>query len=285
MQLSEIDAFLAVVKTGSLSAAAEQLYVTQPTLSHRIQSLEKELGYRLFSRSKGQRHVEMTPKGREFIMTAEKWSSLWVESKNIGKMSPKPVFRIAATQTLSNYVMPDVYSEFTSRKLPIALELYSLHYQECYSAIADHDVDAIFVSRTMPSNRVSSIPILSEKMVLLCSTFSPYVGPVRPQDLPVSKGIYMLWNHEYAMWHEAFFGLRQYSVYADNMRLVEKILETSDMWAIVPISAARNVVKSERLRYLDLLDSPPDRTIFLLTTEPQHEYTPLLVEDLQRVMS
>lgn len=285
MQLSEIEAFLAVVKSGSLSGAAEQLYITQPALSHRIQSLEKELGYQLFARSKGQRRVEMTANGREFILIAEKWSSLWAESKKIATYSPKPAFRVAATQTLSNYVMPEVYARFLGRKLPVSLELFSLHYRECYTSIEDRSVDAVFVSRTVPSNRVSSIPVLSEKMVLLCSEDSPYTGPVHPQDLPTDKCVYMLWNHEYAMWHEYWFGTGQYMVTADNMRLVEQIIESGDMWSIVPISAARAVVRTGKLRYLDLLASPPDRPIFLLTTEPQHEYTPLIVEDLRSVMN
>lgn len=285
MQLSEIEAFLAVVKFGSLSNAANHLYITQPALSHRIQSLEKELGYQLFSRSKGQRHVEMTASGREFIPIAEKWSTLWVESKKLAMTSPRPTFRIAATQTLSNYVMPSVYARFVARGLPVALELFSLHYRECYTSIEDRSVDAVFVSRTIPSNRVSVIPILSEKMVLLCGESSPYIGPIHPQELPINKCVYMIWNHEYVLWHEYWFGAGQYAVSADNMRLVEQIIEGSDMWSIVPISAARAVVRTRRLRYIDLLSEPPARPIFLLTTEPQNEYTPLIVEDLRAVIS
>ena len=41
----EIEAFLLSAKTGTITAAAEQLYVTQPALSRRIRSLEAELGY------------------------------------------------------------------------------------------------------------------------------------------------------------------------------------------------------------------------------------------------
>lgn len=53
----EIAAFLAIVEHGSISATAEQIFVTQPALSRRIQALEKELGYRLFERDKGMRAI------------------------------------------------------------------------------------------------------------------------------------------------------------------------------------------------------------------------------------
>lgn len=48
----EIEAFLAIVKSGSISAAAQELYVTQPALSRRIGALEQELGYCLMNRKK-----------------------------------------------------------------------------------------------------------------------------------------------------------------------------------------------------------------------------------------
>ncbi len=284
MQFIEIEAFLAVLQAGSLTRAAEQLYITQPTLSHRIQTLEKELGVSLFIRNKGQRKAEPTDAGREFIRIAEKWRSLWEETKNLSSISPRPTFRLAATQTLSNYIMPAAYAKFITRKLPATVELYTLHYHECYDAVEKKAADAVFVSRTMSSNRVSSIPVYSEKMVLLCSKSSPYTAPVRPSTLPWDKGIYMLWNHSYAMWHEYWFGTRQYNVSADNMKLVEKIIAVTDMWAIVPISAARTVILNNNLQYLELLDPPPDRPIFLLTLEPQHEYTQYIIQDLISTM-
>lgn len=286
MQLSEIDAFLAVIRTGSLSKAAEQLYITQPALSYRIQTLEKKLGLQLLLRNKGQRYVELTTAGKEFVFIAEKWKLLWEDSKAISSTPALyPTFRVAATQTLSNYVMPAVYALFMKRDLPIALDLHTLHYQECYEAVEKHAVDAVFVSRTIASNRVSALPIYSEKMVLLCNREALYTSPVHITSLPIEKGIYMVWNHTYAMWHEYWFGARQYRITADNMRLVEQIVATSNMWAIVPISAARVVVDTANLQYLPLLDSPPERPIYILTLEPQNEYTSLIIDDFISVMN
>ena len=266
MNIAEIEAFLAVVQTGSLSTAAKQLFLTQPTLSHRIQMLEKELGYQLLIRNKGQTNTELTPQGKSFVLIAEKWHMLWEDSKNLRPSPVLPVFRAAATQTLSTYVMPQVYARFVQRGLE------------------SHKVDAVFGSRTMPSNKVQAIQVCSEKMVLLCSKSSPYSTPVSPAHLPLEKGIYMLWNHNYAMWHEYWFGSMQYRIYADNMRLVEDIVADTDLWAIVPISAARAVIPNSNLRYLPLLESPPDRPIYLLTLEPQNYYTQFLVEDLVSII-
>ena len=79
----EIEAFLAIVRTGSISAAAQKLYVTQPALSRRIHALEQELGYSLMVRKKGVRSIELTSQGKAFISLAEKWKTVWNESRNV----------------------------------------------------------------------------------------------------------------------------------------------------------------------------------------------------------
>ena len=54
----EIEAFMAVVRTGSITRAAQFLYTTQSALSRRIKTLEQELGYTLMKRQKGMRSIE-----------------------------------------------------------------------------------------------------------------------------------------------------------------------------------------------------------------------------------
>lgn len=49
----DIETFWAVVQHGTMTAAAEALYITQPTLSMRIRALEERVGTPLFLRGKG----------------------------------------------------------------------------------------------------------------------------------------------------------------------------------------------------------------------------------------
>ena len=53
----DIETFWAVVQHGTMTAAAEALFITQPTLTNRIQALEAEVGAQLFRRGKGIRHI------------------------------------------------------------------------------------------------------------------------------------------------------------------------------------------------------------------------------------
>ena len=67
MNLTNVQTFLRVVYTNSLTQAANELYVSQPTVTARLQQLETELNTVLLRRGKGLRTIELTPQGRAFI--------------------------------------------------------------------------------------------------------------------------------------------------------------------------------------------------------------------------
>ena len=81
MNLSEIETFLMIVETKSITKTGEQLFLSQPTVSHRLKMLEEELNMQLVTRKKGHKFIELTAKGEEFIPIAEKWISLWKETQ------------------------------------------------------------------------------------------------------------------------------------------------------------------------------------------------------------
>lgn len=66
----DIETFFAVLQHGTLSAAAEALYISQPTLTARMQALEGEVGAELFHRGKGQRRICLTDAGERFLPLA-----------------------------------------------------------------------------------------------------------------------------------------------------------------------------------------------------------------------
>jgi len=65
MTEEQLETFVAVAENGSFSAAAERLFLTQPTVTHRIMMLENEIGAVLFIR--GRRNVTLTPIGQRIL--------------------------------------------------------------------------------------------------------------------------------------------------------------------------------------------------------------------------
>src|ERR687893_228622 len=76
----QLECFLAVARLGNLSRAAEEMYLTQPTLTARLKALEGEVGDRLFVRTS--RGMRLTDAGRELAPYAERAVSSFVEGKH-----------------------------------------------------------------------------------------------------------------------------------------------------------------------------------------------------------
>lgn len=69
VELRVLRYFLAVVRMQSISAAAEELHITQPTLSRQLMELEEELGAKLFDRGRKNRRVALTEAGKRLHLS------------------------------------------------------------------------------------------------------------------------------------------------------------------------------------------------------------------------
>ena len=78
---TQLTAFLAVVRHGSVTAAAQELYVTQPSVSAAVAALERELGVELTERAG--RNVRPTPAGREYARYASHVVGLLKEGSEV----------------------------------------------------------------------------------------------------------------------------------------------------------------------------------------------------------
>lgn len=79
MDLTLVRTFLEVAKAGSLLAASERLHVTQAAVTARLQSLEEQLGQRLFVRNKG--GAQLTPSGHAFLPHATQLLRVWERAR------------------------------------------------------------------------------------------------------------------------------------------------------------------------------------------------------------
>ena len=261
----EIDAFLAVIQHGSITKAAESLFVTQPALSRRIKVLEKELGYELFMRQKGIRNVEITDSGRHFIPIAEKWKQLWIDSLNVPIKDKSVTLNVSSLDSVSTYVMPWVYQTFLRNAPELNLTIRTLHSFEAYEQMENGLIDLAFISDQMFSRHIETIPAYEEEMLFVCSASATYPQTVHPSNLDASKQIKLPWNPEYEMWHEYWFGSAiKPRVFLDKMSLMEHFLMIEESWAIVPASAATQLSLDKKIRIHQIVDGPPDKRIYYL---------------------
>ncbi len=118
--------FLAVLRAGSLSAAARNTRLTQPTIGRHIDELEKGLGIALFTRSPG--GLLATPSALALQPHAEAMETSFAALKRTATLggdnsAPRGTVRISASEIMGTFVLPTILSELRSRYPDIILEL------------------------------------------------------------------------------------------------------------------------------------------------------------------
>lgn len=203
----EIETFLTVLRCGSMTAAAQALYITQPTLSARLQTLEDEVGTPLFVRGKGLRRLELTDAGSRFLPLAQRWRKLTDEMRGIAAAEARTHFRIGAVYTANQYVLPPVYKRFLERDLPVALRVETLSSQQAQEAVTRRELDMAIVEDDVGFNpELQVTPLFRESFYMICSEGSDYPELVDPRDLDMSQEINVSQRREVQVWNDYWFG-------------------------------------------------------------------------------
>lgn len=124
MRLYQLEYFIKIVECGSLTRAAQELYLSQPSLTKAIASLESEYNLKLFSRSA--RGIRLTPKGRDFLDYARSVvESCHALENTFGRKDRPIVERIAVASQQLDFVYDvilNLYRENSDRTLQIDLK-------------------------------------------------------------------------------------------------------------------------------------------------------------------
>ena len=266
----EIEAFLAVVQYGSLSAAAEQLFVTQPALSRRIQNLESELEYKLIHREKGVRGISLTEQGKAFLSVAQKWDIVYQEAFAIKNLVRKPLLRLASVGSVGTYILPEIIHRFASKD-----ELYNLDYHLCHSwegyslvegGFADLAlIDYIEQSGILVKGNILSVPVFSAPFVFVGGVAWKNKQILHPSQLDPRNEILLPWNTAFEIWHKYWFDASiAPKARLDSVTIIKDVLQ-DDLFAIVPRMVAQHLVTlNPEVVICELREGPPDEIIHCL---------------------
>lgn len=126
MDIRVLKYFLAIAKEGSITAAANSLHLTQPTLSRQIKELESELGQKLLVRTN--HNVLLTPEGVIFRKRAEEVIDLLDKAQgeiNSAKDTISGEIYIGSGETDLNKYLADIINKIRSKYPQIVFHMYS----------------------------------------------------------------------------------------------------------------------------------------------------------------
>ncbi len=260
MHIEIIEAFLVISETLSITKASEHLNLTQSTVSQQLKQLEEELGITLFIRSKGRRAIELTPKGIEFIPTAEKWKALWKETKSLKHSHSHRLITVAAVETFNSLLFAPFYRQQAEHETdPFKLDLRTLPSAQIYEGIERYDFDIGFVTLKRPNKNITLQLVHREKHFLV-GRFGTETAVVDPKDLDPRNELVANWGPDFNAWHDYYFDAEIFPwIRTDTSSLAIHFLTHRNVWAILPACMVPLVKRFTDVQVYRLKDPPPER--------------------------
>lgn len=174
MELAQLEAFIQVAHHRSFSRAAEALFLTQPSVTARIQSLEREIGERLFERTG--RSVTLTDAGRAFMphaqraLTAVQEGTDAIEAVRHGEVG---TIRIGASTSIATYVLPRILRKFREARPRVHIHLSTGQTEDIIDALLAGE-SHVAVTRLAQHPEIQTLHLYNDDLALVVPPDHPF---------------------------------------------------------------------------------------------------------------
>lgn len=260
MEMVHLETFLQVAELGSLSRAAETLGLTQPTISARIQALERDLGQRLFER-RG-RGVRLTEAGRALLPYAERTLSVLREGKAAVSLSGHPSrgrLRIGTARVIGAYVLPDILADFRNHYPGIELAILTGRSHEVLQMVLDQEVH-VGLGRALVHPEVEAVYLYDEEIVFVTHPQHPLAQRGRALISEIALEPLILYDKDSTYYvlitrvcREARI-VPKVTMNLDSVEATKKMIERGLGVSFLPYSAIQTELTSGTLAYVPLAE-------------------------------
>lgn len=165
--LTQIRAFLAVCRTGSVHAAAGQLQVSQPSVSAAVAALARELGVTLFERHG--RGVRPTEAAEAFAPYAAQLLGVLEQGRDAAREAARPessVIRLVAVNTAGEYLVPPLLQAYRHLHPGVRVMLEVGNRATVFERLESRQAD-IGIGGRPPGGRLRGFPLLDNQLVVV----------------------------------------------------------------------------------------------------------------------
>jgi DNA-binding transcriptional LysR family regulator len=170
LNLNRLRAFYFAVNCGSISRAAEELFVSQPAVSMQIKALEDQYGVRLFVKKK--RKLELTLAGRRLYHVAEQLFDLVRDAEKLllqhSTLAPD-ILKIGSTKTCVRYLLAGYISSFQEFFPKIHIEVNEGSSEEMIESVLEARSDLAIVGRLPYNEKLKVVPFSRDEILFLAA--------------------------------------------------------------------------------------------------------------------
>ncbi|MEG0190823.1 MAG: selenium metabolism-associated LysR family transcriptional regulator [Lachnospiraceae bacterium] len=175
MNLKQLEAFVQVADSGSFSKAAKELYLTQPTISAHIASLEKELNARLFVRNT--KEVNLSQDGDKLYEYAR--AMIDMEKKieqvfSLEKEQSSQYITIAASTIPAQYLLPRILARFNEKYPMEQFKVMEMDSSRVVEHVVANSIDVGFTGTMLEKKHCKYIPFYHDELVIITPNTEKY---------------------------------------------------------------------------------------------------------------
>lgn len=222
MNLKQLEAFVCVADKKSFSKAARDLYLTQPTISAHIASLEKELDARLFIRNT--KEVSLSEDGTILYSYAKQMIDLEekIEACFCGeKKSDVRKITIAASTIPAQYILPGILARFIERFPKEQFKVIETDSSKVIELISGGAADVGFSGTILERKFCKYVPFYKDELIVIMPNTEKYQNLMEKKDLSWLKDeSYIMREEGSGTRKEAEKQLKKYGIDVDQLTVV-----------------------------------------------------------------
>ncbi len=262
MDETQLTAFLAVYRYGSLKEASRHLHLSQSTVTNRLQALERRLGVVLVDRARGRPHATLTPEGDELLVLAERWEEV---TRDVAALTARrdAALSLGAPDSVSHFVLAPILRDLALRHPELVLHVESANSPAIYGKLERREVDLAFVvyERNLPGVLIE--PFVSDEMLLLTRMeLDERDDLVSHELLDPQREIHIPWGAGYERWRARAFGASKRRLSVETGHLAMALLD-GPAWTIVPASMTRTIAPDSGFHVYRLSEPPPPQFVYV----------------------
>jgi DNA-binding transcriptional LysR family regulator len=262
MLLRQLECFLAVARLGNVSRAAEEMYLTQPTLTARIKALEDELGDQLFVRTS--RGMRLTEAGKEFTPYAERcMASLQEGKQRLRELRDASGGRLAlgTSPGVGTYALPAILERFTAAHPRVSVSVRTGHSEDVLEMVLKEEVQ-LGLAREVSHPEVESMQLYDDELVLVVDPQHRFTEKGSAELAEIGREQLILFDHASSYYEltQSLFrnaGIREFqAIELDNIEAAKRMVEHRLGVAFLPRTAVVRSVAAGYLCLIEVEDSP-----------------------------
>ena len=277
MNLQQLEYVLAVDKHRHFAKAAQNSFVTQPTLSMMIQKLEVELGIKIFDRRK--QPVQPTEEGKEIIERARQIIadvSRLKEYSQERKQAVSGEVRVAIIPTLAPYLLPLFLQSLMEKHPALKVKIRELVTEDIINTLKKGEIDIGLMATPVNEPALKEIPVFYEEFFAYTAEEEPIARKkyILPKDIDLSK----LWILEEGhCLRDQIFNLCELKkkdeesdrlhYQAGSLETLKNLVDHQKGVTILPYLATLSLTKKQKAKIRSFVQPRPVREISLVVNQ------------------